>query len=384
MACARIEDLAKAAKRAGHPGRVGHLRAGPPCSAATVTLARFPAGERSVLTLPALWPPRRAAPRGASPSRMRPHLVFAGMTRRRPHAGGIQSLPRRGGVVELHVSESLLTVLAADPPAAVSGPESSPTSSTRTCTAHRPARFHRTVRRRGVAPTHPVARPILRVHGMPVPGPWRRPGPHPRPRPTRRHERRQSGTGLPARPSPQTRRRVAVVPTRTRLFLLGQPLGGICHTQPPPIIEDLPDPQPGLPYPAYVPLATSRDYRSCNVHHLSRTLHLRLHAIRSIPTNRRRSRCAADRAVRAGRPGGDAWSARVSALGAKPTRAAGKNSEVPRVNFRSLLTPMVLAAGPASSSQCKTTHGRGIADGSHNVDARASPRGESTHTRRSS
>jgi hypothetical protein len=26
-ACARIEDLAKAAKRAGHPGRVGHLRA---------------------------------------------------------------------------------------------------------------------------------------------------------------------------------------------------------------------------------------------------------------------------------------------------------------------------------------------------------------------
>jgi hypothetical protein len=191
---------------------------------------------------------------------MRPHLVFAGMTRRRPHA-------------------------------------------------------------------------ILRVHGMPVPGPWRRPGPHPRPRPTRRHERRQSGTGLPARPSPQTRRRVAVVPTRTRLFLLGQPLGGICHTQPPPIIEDLPDPQPGLPYPAYVPLATSRDYRSCNVHHLSRTLHLRLHAIRSIPTNRRRSRCAADRAVRAGRPGGDAWSARVSALGAKPTRAAGKNSEVPRCEF---------------------------------------------------
>ncbi len=33
------------------------------------------------------------------------------------------------------------------------------------------------------------------------------------------------------------------------------------------------------------------------------------------------------------------------------------------MNFRSLLTPMVLAAGPASSSPCKTTHGRGIADG---------------------
>ncbi len=115
MACARIEDLAKAAKRAGHPGRVGHLRADPPCSAGPVTRARFPAGERSVLTSPALWPPRRAAPRGASPSRMRPHLAFAGMTRRRPHAGGIQSAPRRGGVVELHVSESLLTVLAADP-----------------------------------------------------------------------------------------------------------------------------------------------------------------------------------------------------------------------------------------------------------------------------
>ena len=34
------------------------------------------------------------------------------------------------------------------------------------------------------------------------------------------------------------------------------PLGRIYHTQPPPIIDDLPDPQPGPPYPSYPPPVT--------------------------------------------------------------------------------------------------------------------------------
>ncbi|MGQ0716665.1 MAG: hypothetical protein ACT4NP_04980, partial [Pseudonocardiales bacterium] len=34
------------------------------------------------------------------------------------------------------------------------------------------------------------------------------------------------------------------------------PLRRTYHTQPPPIIEDLPDPPPGPPHPPYVPMAT--------------------------------------------------------------------------------------------------------------------------------
>ncbi|MGQ0715957.1 MAG: hypothetical protein ACT4NP_01360, partial [Pseudonocardiales bacterium] len=34
------------------------------------------------------------------------------------------------------------------------------------------------------------------------------------------------------------------------------PLGTIYHTQPPPIIDDLPDPHPGPPHPPYLPTAT--------------------------------------------------------------------------------------------------------------------------------
>ena len=384
MACARIEDLAKAAKRAGHPGRVGHLRAGPPCSAATVTLARFPAGERSVLTLPALWPPRRAAPRGASPSRMRPHLVFAGMTRRRPHAGGIQSLPRRGGVVELHVSESLLTVLAADPPAAVSGPESSPTSSTRTCTDTGPqdptARFAGAALRRHIqlrdrscvfmgcrcpargadldhtldharhgatndANQGPACRHDHRLKHV---GGWRLSQPEPgyffwvspSGGSATRSRRRSSKTSLTHNPA--------------------------CHT--PPTYRW---PRRGITDPATS--TTSAGPFTCAFTRSDRSRRTAA-VLGARPIG---PFAQAGPAVTRGRPG-----CRPSAR-SRPGRR-GRTPRFPGVNSRSLLTPMVLAAGPASSSQCKTTHGRGIADGSHNVDARASPRGESTHTRRSS
>ncbi len=185
------------------------------------------------------------------------HLVFAGITRRRSHAGGTESAQGRGGVVELHVTESLLTELAAD----VSGcgewagviADIAHQNRHRRPVAQDPAaRFAGTALRRyiqlrdrscvfmgcrcparaadldhtidhardGVTTDANQGPACRHDHGLKHVGGWRLSQPEP------------------------------------GHFTWVSPLGRTYHTQPPPIIEDLPDPQPGRPYPRYPPPVT--------------------------------------------------------------------------------------------------------------------------------
>ncbi len=360
-ACARIEDLAKAAKRAGHPGRVGHLRAdlylglldgrwqhmtrdqiiadllahaanstsdadpavpadsktpadrddpadnddpagndnpaggydlvdsddpaasdgitaaGDPLTAGPaarvgvelrVGLSTLLGRDRHPGEIPG-WGPISAelartiatAQRGVqwcfAVTDDAGHLVFAGITRRRPYAGGTQSPPCRGGVVELHVPEGLLTELAADP--AGCGGWAGVIADIAHQNLHRmPASQDPTARFAGAALRRHIQ---LRDRSCVFMG-CRCPARGADLDHTIDHARHGATTDTNQGPACRHDHRLKHVggwrlsQSEPGHFTWVSPLGRTYHTQPPPIIEDLPDPQPGPPYPVYVPLAT--------------------------------------------------------------------------------------------------------------------------------
>ncbi len=132
---------------------------------------------------------------------------------------------------------------------------------------------------------------------MPVPGSPRRPGPHHRPRPQRCHRRRQPGTACRHDHRLKHVGGWQLSQPQAGHFIWLSPLGRRYHTQPPPITQDLPDPQPGPTYPACAPLATVEGLPICNARHPPN----HYHASRSTPTKHHRSRCAGKVACAPGR-----------------------------------------------------------------------------------
>ncbi len=350
-ACARIEDLAKAAKRAGHPGRVGHLRAdlylglldgrwqrltrdqiitdllahatdntsdadaadardsdalagndhaadvdgstdrdispdgddspddhdgptGGDCAPAQlgvelrVGLSTLLGRDHHPGEIPG-WGPIGAdlARTMATAQRGSPwwfaitddtgQLVFAGITRCRPHTSGRPSPPRRGGVVELHVPERLLTQLAADP--ASCGEWAGVVADIAHKNQHRTpvlqdphARFAGAALRRHIQ---------LRDRSCTFTG-CRCPARHADLDHTIDHAHHGRTTDINQGPACRHDHRLKHVggwrlsQPQPGHFIWLSPLRRTYHTQPPPIILDLPEPEPGPPYPVYAPRAT--------------------------------------------------------------------------------------------------------------------------------
>ncbi len=187
-------------------------------------------------------------------------LTFAGITRHRPQVGGIPSLPCRGGMVELHIRESLLIELTADPAGcgewAGVVADIARQNRRRAATSQDPtARFAGAALRRHV---HLRDRSCIFMgcrcparaadldhtidhahHGATTEA---------NQGPVCRHDHRIKHVGGWRLSQPEPGH-----------FVWVSPLGRIYYTQPPPIIDDLPDPRPGPPYPPYAPQITADD-----------------------------------------------------------------------------------------------------------------------------
>ncbi|MGA9310905.1 MAG: hypothetical protein WBV74_11110, partial [Pseudonocardiaceae bacterium] len=150
-------------------------------------------------------------------------LLLAGTTRRRPHSTAScgELPPCRGGIVELQLPAALLTELATDPHAC---------GQWTAVVADLSAQYTRHTQGHCTKP--PAKKPAARFAGAAL----------------RRHDHRlkHPGRWRLHQPTPGH-------------FTWTSPLGRTYHTQPPPIINDLPEPRPRPDYPDRWPFARAND-----------------------------------------------------------------------------------------------------------------------------